>query len=108
MSHLTTLSIRRVTPALRLVVACAADYCRRALPLSAGARQLTASWRIAVVINRMFPQWRFQQLVRDGPKRSMPAPCATSTTSESSTARSALRFAFGWALAGCVHIATNR
>lgn len=108
MSHLTAARTRRVTPALRLAVACAADHCRRALPLSAGARQPTARWRITGVINRMFPQWRFQRLVRDEPRRSMPAPRATNATSESNTARTAARFAFGWDLAGCAHTATNR
>jgi hypothetical protein len=45
-------------------------------------------------INQHLLHLRSRRLVRDGPRRSTPARCATSTTSVSSIARSARRFAF--------------
>jgi hypothetical protein len=108
MSHLTAVKIRCVAAALRLAAACAADRYRQDVLLSAGARQPTVSWRTADVINQKFPHWHSQRLVRDGPRRSMPAPRATNATSVFSAARTAARFAFGWGLVGFVHTATSR
>jgi hypothetical protein len=101
------LEARRVTPALRLGVACAAGRFHQDVRLSAGARQLAARWRIAAAINLKCPRWRSRRLVRDARRRSMPAPRATNATLAISTARTAARFAFGWGLAGSVHTVTR-